>query len=421
MHSIKMNYKFHSLIITIVISMAFSSLALPPMVRFGEIALRIDDILLILAIAILPFYVLKIKINALAKTFIIFCIFAFFSILWGYVNLAVPSSTRDINEYLRILKSFLFILLSSTADLEKLKKNTYRLIFVTSWIIIIIALIEYVNPIGIGEIITKAFTLSERHTRSAYDSSRRIVITGGDPNTGGAIILYILLAEIAFLRHRIDFLSIIRISFLVIFLLISGSRTNFLIFISVVVFILFTEKNIKPGIKILGICFISCIVFLMWSNISYITLGLALFLSGENTSWIERIRRQSEAIQYFLQSPIFGWGPAKAIHSTTVDGEYALLLSRYGIFGIFSVLVFILMDKLKYFHALTSNKYSESQPWLKLSIYLTIMAIILMITNNLFSGYQLFLFFALIQVISIRTYKAERMKDKLKRIEKIRG
>jgi len=410
-----MNYKSDSIIVTTIILMVFSSLTIPPIIEIGGISLRFDDFLLIFAIAILPFYFSKIKINALGMTFIIFCIFAFFSILWGYAHLAVPSSIRDFNEYLRILKNCLFILLSSTADLKELKKSTYRLIFITSWIIIIIALIEYANPIGIGKIITKAFSQSERHTASAYDYSRRIVITGGDPNTGGAIILYILLAEVAFLSHRINFLSIIRIFFLVVFLLISGSRTNFLIFVILVVFIIFTDKNIRPGIKILAIFSLLCIIFLMWSKISYIILGFALFLSGENTSWIERIRRQKEAIQFFFQSPLFGWGPAKVIHPTIVDGEYALLLSRYGIFGIFLILLFILMDKFKYFYALTRNKYLESQPWLKLSIYLAIMAMILMITNNLFSSYQLFLYFALIQIISIRTYKSERMKEKIQK------
>ena len=46
-----------------------------------------------------------------------------------------------------------------------------------------------------------------------------------------------------------------------------------------------------------------------------------------------RYQQWADAINLFKQSPIIGWGPAKAIHTTIVDSEHLLLLRRYGILG----------------------------------------------------------------------------------------
>ena len=74
----------------------------------------------------------------------------------------------------------------------------------------------------------------------------------------------------------------------------------------------------------------------------YLTVGFSTFQSGENTSMLIRYLRWKEAFELFLKSPILGWGPAKSIHTTIVDGEHFMLLRRYGLLGYGAIMSLLL-------------------------------------------------------------------------------
>ena len=83
---------------------------------------------------------------------------------------------------------------------------------------------------------------------------------------------------------------------------------------------------------------------------------------------------------------------AKAIHTTVVDGEYFLLLRRYGIIGLFFVISFCI--KSSYAAFLKINKKNNLLPADYRVIHNTFVLyslsiFIIMITNCVFSGYQL--------------------------------
>ena len=65
----------------------------------------------------------------------------------------------------------------------------------------------------------------------------------------------------------------------------------------------------------------------------YLSGGLTTFVKGENNSMLIRYVNWFDAWNLFKQSPLFGWGPAKSVHETIVDGEHFLLLRRYGLIG----------------------------------------------------------------------------------------
>src|SRR5690606_11453934 len=54
---------------------------------------------------------------------------------------------------------------------------------------------------------------------------------------------------------------------------------------------------------------------------------------SEATSWQKRLMMWEEAFALWLESPVFGWGPAKETMPTYVDNEWLLMLRRYGILG----------------------------------------------------------------------------------------
>ena len=76
-------------------------------------------------------------------------------------------------------------------------------------------------------------------------------------------------------------------------------------------------------------------------NTPYLYLGVSSLLNGTNNSVLVRLSNFIESIELFQQSPILGWGPAKIIHKTIADGEYFLILRRYGILGIFTFMSFV--------------------------------------------------------------------------------
>jgi len=50
-------------------------------------------------------------------------------------------------------------------------------------------------------------------------------------------------------------------------------------------------------------------------------------------SWQARLIRWKPHFEAWKESPIIGWGPAKATMETIVDNEWLLILRRYGILG----------------------------------------------------------------------------------------
>ncbi len=123
-------------------------------------------------------------------------------------------------------------------------------------------------------------------------------------------------------------------------------------------------------------------------ELDYIITGLELFFQGNNNSVNVRIENLYQAMDWFEDSIIFGYGPAKAIHPTVIDSEYALILGRYGIVGVFVFGFYIFTSIRKSVNLLILHNCKKPTAVSALSVYATF-GLVLMLTNNLFSGYQL--------------------------------
>jgi len=106
---------------------------------------------------------------------------------------------------------------------------------------------------------------------------------------------------------------------------------------------------------------------------------------------IIRYQLWTDALNLFLQSPFFGWGPAKAIHTTIVDGEHFMLLRRYGIIGYLLIIYLLLGYSLVFLKNKKKISYVGGRiEMLAFTSFFTCLVIfVIMITNNFFSGYQL--------------------------------
>lgn len=182
------------------------------------------------------------------------------------------------------------------------------------------------------------------------------------------------------------------------------SRTTLVALIVALIFYAFLSK-IKLIYKILVPIFLGLSVFLLFKymDLSYIVNGYEYAKEGDNSSVNARLDTLDMAINVFHSSPIFGVGPSKEEYSTNFDSEYILILMRYGIVGslIFCVFIFYLLVK--------GFRNRNNVAGLTLFLY-TLATLVVMLTNNAYSGYQLMSITILLYII---VYNDAKQKVKL--------
>ena len=138
------------------------------------------------------------------------------------------------------------------------------------------------------------------------------------------------------------------------------------------------------------------ITFVIILDSQYLIGGFNSLGDGNNTSFNLRLENIYNAYQNFLMSPFFGLGVCKNHLPTIMDCEYASILQRYGFIGMF---VFLAINILLFFTSLKNKNSYYSFP---LTI-LTMANIIIMCTNNVFSGYQVFSIYVLLYILNVKT------------------
>jgi hypothetical protein len=121
---------------------------------------------------------------------------------------------------------------------------------------------------------------------------------------------------------------------------------------------------------------------------NYVTLGFSMLMDGSNESVNVRLFNFQFAMNLFSQSYVIGWGPAKAIHPTVLDSEYSLILSRYGLIGL-TVFASFLFLGLRDGMILIAKKHVQYTSIAYCCVMLLLFSIVVMVGNNVFSGYQL--------------------------------
>lgn len=400
MNMIQPNQHIERLILILVFSMYFF-----PGIRVSEnLILRFDDFVILGMLPLILIYNPVAMINKLSGSIIWSIAIIILSTGYGYMFLNVPFSTRDINEIIRFTKPLLFIVILSSCDSSFLLNRTLAFVAPLSWLLIGLGFLQYFNIGGLG-VLQASFYAPANHVQNIIGSGRRIVLVGSDPNVGAAIVMmFFLLNFFKGLLYK-NFQAIVLTFLLVIMILMTSSRTNFLALGGIVIIFVFTSKSIKVLPKLLMATLMIGLVGILIQEFKYIAVGFVMAFEGENTSVLHRFEKWIIAWNYFTQSPFIGWGLAKATMETTVDGEYFLLLRRFGVIGTMIICGSIyLMPFWKQKYKLKTRKQLLLESTVQ---YYTIVIFFVMITNSFFSGYQLFLPYVFLSVV---LYK-ERLKD----------
>lgn len=375
------------------------SLLFPPLPEIGRLSFRLDDLLLL---GVAPLYCLslnRIRCTSTLWIFLSFLFFALISTFRGYLKLNVPPIFGDFNEFIRMFKYIFAIIIASSINATLFWKKYDKLMWCGGIYIIIISIIEYINPFNINLLIGKIYSVPYYHLDAMVSATKRIVVTGGDPNIGGFIVTYFLVYYyLKTLMHR-NYRYILMTILLLLCVIATSSRTIFLATLFICGFMGVFNKNIKMKILIVILIVSGILILFSSEKFQYLTVGLKQLSTGDNVSMNIRYLIWEKNLNYFKSSMLLGWGPAKAIHDTVVDGEYVFFLVRYGIIGI-SIYLLLLLNNI-------AMNFKMNDIYSKYVLFITIISLFFMITNNFFSGYQLFLNYIILVTVVLTNRREE--------------
>lgn len=325
----------------------------------------------------------------------------FTSTLYSYALLDVPSNAGDFLESIKYIKFLPFLLALSDIPYEDFYLSLRRIINISSIWIIFVGFMQLFHPAGLGLSLASLYA-DEIQTSTMSGDVSRLLLTGSDPNVGAVISFFYFLINILLYWDAKKLFNLIVAIILITMMTMTQSRTAILVFvISITLYASFISKY-GIYVKMLVILSFLLIIGLFAklienSSLEYLVLGFTLLASGENTSINVRLENIEFAQKLFMVSPIFGWGPAKSIHPTVIDSEYALIVARYGLvgvvlFGFYSINIIIKANKI-----IRSNVLLKPTIPIAAVIFM-FFGVTVMSSNNIYSGYQLF---SLLIVLSI--------------------
>lgn len=362
---------------------------------------RVDDVLILTCVPLAILYLRKVRTNRYLLPICLFLFSPIFSLLYGYSFLNVPFSFGDINEYIRYVKILLFAVLLGYNDINTLKNMTFKMLYFGSFYIIFVGYMQYFDPVmGIGKHLSLFYTSESQIYVATEHIQRRISVTGSGPNDGAIQVSYFLLFN--FFSYMFLKKKKYGILFFLLFpiLFFASSRT---VLIGAVVVLAFSFLVLKGvGLRKFFICFaIISFVASLYARFSYVSIGVDLMMTGENNSLLVRLDNALEAYRLFLDSPVFGWGFTKWKNEITMDSEYLSLISRFGVVGLIAGL-FLIIYPMQYKRTVDKLHKSELNIFYYTAFSSCVIGLFVMFTNNFITGYQSFLPFVLLTVLSFR-------------------
>lgn len=370
---------------TILVNLAIfgliSSLVFPffPFFGFGLYLTSLISIILLFSIL---FY--KIKVSRLSFLTIFLCLVVIISSIYSS---AFGFSVNSFNNYLEAFKYFQYIpYLLFFSSINKIVSFDLFLkyIYLAVFIYLLIFFLQLFDPLNLGYLISTFYLggVNSPHL-IGIETGFRLPMTGSNPNVGAVIGVFFSLFFLSLFTYRKNKIALIVFLFCFVSVFYTQSRTTLVaLIISLIFYVLLS--NIRFIYKIIVPVFLGGGIFLIFEylDLSYIVDGYEYAKVGDNSSVNVRLDTLDMAVNVFNSSPVFGVGPSKEEYSTNFDSEYILILMRYGILGCVVFFIFIFQLLLEGF------KGRKSVAGLSLFLY-TIATLIVMLTNNAYSGYQL--------------------------------
>lgn len=316
------------------------------------------------------------------------------SVLWSYANLGIPYVFGDFAETFKFLQFIPYILIFPLLNKKKLGRVIFALIRLVGVYVALVGLIQIIDPDGMGKTIALLYTNDEGHVEGMASFSRRILLTGTDPNVGGAIAAFFFLFQYAIFRHERKPINIFSLAIYFLIMLFTQSRTALM----GVIFSIIVQELVIGGIRIrtmIKMALPTVIVIFAYyivteGDLNYISVGFESAMTGDNQSLNVRFYNTIFAFEQLLDSPVFGWGPAGMLQLSTIDSEYALILQRYGLVGSLAFSTYIILYIIRMSRSMTAIDGDKHKIVISHAAFsYMLFSLVLMSTNSLFSGGQL--------------------------------
>jgi len=325
------------------------------------------------------------------------CLSALVSWTFGFSSI----NGRDIVEAIKYVQFLPFLLIVPFLTPKTLKVFHYAVGFCS----ILVLFVGFFQISGVSHALSYLYLGDNSSHIDSVISGYRITLTGSDPNIGGVIACF-------FSIYYFSMYSIYRRFWQLVFFILffylgfeTQSRTSLIsiMFGLTFYYLFFFRAFLAFKVIFLSLALILIVFLIFYLDLSYIYIGIQSALEGKNNSLNVRFENIYLAAQRFLESPIVGMGPAKSSFDTTIDSEYALIIQRYGLVGIFIFSAYII-------YLLRLSLRNLSSHWGVCLFIFVLMSILVMVTNNIFSGYQLM---SLIVFLNIVCVLNERISNRL--------
>ena len=343
--------------LTIAPLMLISILA--PVVRLSDVFwLKLEELLLPVVALVYLWLLLTglarpIRLNPMFLVAFVFCICILLSLLYGTQVIGHPLLARDFFELAKTVLPVIFFTLAYEADLpEKRLRN------LVAWLALAVLLI---CAYAYGQWFNLGFTHSLQpfysggaHDEGSLEHYRRVYSTLSNPNTLAILMTWAVAAFTMAALFRVGRRSWVLTALFasLVALAMTGSRYGLIdTFFALILIFLLPAPTEKSKLKRRSILFVSI----------PLVLGAIFVIAATNRATLDRFQMLGsplkenslrtrldslwlDAVGLFLQSPVFGHGPARVIFSEVVtDSEYLQILKQFGLVGLLPYLCYFLV------------------------------------------------------------------------------
>jgi len=379
----------------LVAILIISSILLPPARIPGSFPdVRIEEFVIYLFFPILLFYIKPLEISDIKNLLLAMILYAgciFVSIFHSVYFLGIHSGLKDFFEIAKIGKYVLILLVIYNLDLtyDQLRKLFY-IILGSIVVSAIIGFFEYFSILSFDKVVAPLYAESQ-----LWSVNMRMLGTYSNPNSYGATLNIgcVLAALLIFYssKQSTRLISYLLLGFLLWSVTLTGSRTATVTVICSLILLAYLNRK-QFNRSWLGVFlfffFLSIIMALSFSGLTHKVA--ARYKSGidlaTDQSWLMRLMVWKYNLLAFINSPVWGWGPAKYVITGIVDNEYILTLRRYGIIG-FIPYIFIYLVPL--YHSFRMQAKEQTvQLWSQLVLIGIIVFMVTNLTNTVLNNLQ---------------------------------
>jgi O-antigen ligase len=290
--------------------------------------------------------------NAMYLVALVFCACICMSLVYGTQVLGHPLLARNFFELPKTVFPVLFFTLAYEADLPENSLRTLAAMLVPA--ILLISLYAYGQWFNMGFThFLQPYYSGGAHDEGSLEHYRRVYSTLSNPNTLAILMTWVIAAFTLAALFRVGrrFWILMALVASLITLAMTGSRYGLIdtVFALILIFLLpapTAKSKMKRRITLLIAIPLVLSVILVAAATNRATIERFEMLLSPLRENSLRGRLDSawpDAAGQFLQSPVFGHGPAKDLFTDVTDCEYLEILERFGVVGLIPYLCFFLV------------------------------------------------------------------------------